>query len=390
MITKTVADTISAALVDSGVKIVTCVPGAGGNEVFTGYNKLIQLQNPVSFHEETAYSLAHGASLVGTRSAVLVKSHGIIKAGNSVTDSLFSGSHAGMLALVFTDKTGQHSDSILDIEPFLKGIGIPYQIADMENIYQQVCRLMDLSEKMCLPQALVVESSDIQRVVSTESVQKWLGSGKVYQRDIVQRVLCPFFNQYQSAVLNCKNHNADWSLVPRPAIPRMPDCLTGSWKAQIENYAGLFSIFSRVRGPLVTGDTGISSLFAFEPYNCVDITTYLGGSVPLAVGAYLGGCREVWAMTGDFAFIAAGHLGLLEAKQRQIPLKVLILYNGRSATTGGQVIPENSLETVLSGYQESLSYIHDPRNRDETETILRKAQQSEKMSIVIADYRKLS
>jgi TPP-dependent indolepyruvate ferredoxin oxidoreductase alpha subunit len=119
-----------------------------------------------------------------------------------------------------------------------------------------------------------------------------------------------------------------------------------------------------MRGPLVTGDTGVSSLFACEPYNCIDITTYFGGSVPLAAGAYLAGYPEAWALTGDFAFIAAGHLGLLEALQRGIPLKVIIFYNGKAETTGGQPIPQGTLETVLAGYERYVSYIRNPNDTE--------------------------
>ena len=157
----------------------------------------------------------------------------------------------------------------------------------------------------------------------------------------------------------------------------------------MEMYAGLFSIFQQARGTLVTGETGVSSLFACEPYNCIDIATYMGGSIPLAVGAHLGGYRDAWAVTGDFAFIAAGHLGLLEAFQRRMPLKILILYNGQSATTGGQSIPEKTLETVLCGYEEYISYINDPGNPAEIATILKEARLSDKMAVVIADYRNL-
>jgi TPP-dependent indolepyruvate ferredoxin oxidoreductase alpha subunit len=139
---------------------------------------------------------------------------------------------------------------------------------------------------------------------------------------------------------------------------------------------------------MVTGDTGVSSLFAFEPYNCIDITTYMGGSVPLAIGAYMGGHSDVWAVTGDFSFIAAGHLGLLEARQRGIPLKVLILSNGQAASTGGQPVPENALETVLAGYNKHLLFIKNPHDGSEIRSVLQAANNSAEMRIVIADFRK--
>jgi TPP-dependent indolepyruvate ferredoxin oxidoreductase alpha subunit len=384
----TISRTIAGALYEAGVTIATCVPGSGGSEVFTDFNSLSRHPEPFSFHEEPAYSIAHGAAIAGVRSAVLVKSHGLVKAGNSVTDSLFCGTTAGMLTLVFSDKTGQSSDSILDIEPFLQGLGMPYQTADWPNIYRQVFYLLDRSEKLGLPHALVIESSEVKHLMTSEETVKRENTTPVYRRNINQRVLCPFFVQYQHSVLDFKIHDRDWRQISLPATPRIPGSVPDRWKPLVESYSGLFRVFQQIRGSMVTGETGISSLFACEPYNCIDITTCLGGSIPLAVGACLAGQRDVWAVTGDFAFIGAGHLGLLEAQQRGVPLKVLILYNGESATTGGQPIPENTLETVLGGYRDHLIYIAHPGDNAETTAVLRQAQLSREMTIVIADYRK--
>ena len=93
-------------------------------------------------------------------------------------------------------------------------------------------------------------------------------------------------------------------------------------------------------------------------------------------------------MTGDFSFIAAGHMGLLEAQQRGIPLKVLILFNGKAASTGGQPIPINSLETVLAGYNNNLLYIKNPDDSSEIQSVLQSANNSAEMRIVIVDFRK--
>jgi TPP-dependent indolepyruvate ferredoxin oxidoreductase alpha subunit len=383
----TVGEAIARALLHAGVKVVTCVPATGVTDVFNHFNLIRKRTNPISFNEEPAYTVVHGAAIAGTRAAALTKSHGIVKAGNSVSDSLFTGTTAGMLAIVFTDKTGIQSDSILEIEPFLKGIGIPHQMADMHNIYRQIFRLLDHSEKLRLPHALVIDSSEINKPVKIVETVNTDDSIPIFRRNIFQHILCPFFAEYQSSVLNYKINNRDWSQLPLPENPHLPDSLPEKWKQFIAIYSPLFSQFQKIRGPVVTGDTGISTLFACEPYNCVDITTYMGGSIPLAVGACMGGHRGVWAVTGDFSFIAAGHMGLLEAWQRHLPLKILILYNGMSATTGGQPIPENTLETVLRGYESCISYINDPQNIQEVEMVLRKAQSLDKLAIVVADFR---
>ncbi len=383
---KTLSEAIASALIHAGVKVVTYVPGLGGNEIYTDYNKLSRQQNILSFHEEVAYSIAHGASLAGVRTAALLKSHGIIKAGNSVTDSLYSGNTAGMVVIIFDDKDGQSSDSILDIGAFLSGIHLPYQIAQKERVFQQIIDLFDQSEKRKLPQALVVDANEVMHLSNIGVKTSISIHQQLYQRDIMQHVLCPFFADYQYKVLIAKERHEDWKNITRPANPRIPDSLPQHWKHVVHSYSRLFNIFKSIRGSIVIGDTGVSSLFACEPFDCIDITTYMGGSIPLSIGAYLAGHSDVWAVTGDFSFISAGYMGLLEAWQRRIPIKVLILYNGKAETTGGQLIPDNTLEMSLSGYQKYISHINPYQDEQEIKSALIDANGSREMRIVVVDY----
>jgi TPP-dependent indolepyruvate ferredoxin oxidoreductase alpha subunit len=384
---KTISEVIAQALKDAGVKVLTCVPGSGANAVFGDFNRLCQVAHPISFNEETAYAIAHGAALNGTRSAAIMKSHGFIKAGNSVTDSLYCGVNAGFLTIVCSDNQGLQSDSILDIRTFLKGIEVPFEEADMNAIYQQIKHLIVESERWQLPMALVVESHSVAEITGDIAPSPLETAPLHYRRDIFHHILCPFFSSYQHQVLQSKLKKQDWRTIPRPENPRLPESLPDKWKPAVANYAALFEVFHSIRGPLVAGDTGISSLFGCEPYNSIDITTYMGGSLPLAIGGWLGGQREVWALSGDFAFIAAGHLGLLEALQRKIPLKVMILDNGKAETTGGQPVPENLLDIVLSGYQTYRRDIHNPQDKFEVEAVLKEARQAPELRVVVANYR---
>jgi TPP-dependent indolepyruvate ferredoxin oxidoreductase alpha subunit len=99
-----------------------------------------------------------------------------------------------------------------------------------------------------------------------------------------------------------------------------------------EQYSIIFKALGSAKGEIA--HTGLSALFALAPYDCIDLTTYMDDSLPLALGAHLTDVRPAWAISGDFSFIATGHLGLLVAVQRKIPLKVLLLCNGKAETTG--------------------------------------------------------
>jgi TPP-dependent indolepyruvate ferredoxin oxidoreductase alpha subunit len=108
----------------------------------------------------------------------------------------------------------------------------------------------------------------------------------------------------------------------------------------------------------------------------------MGGSLALAIGAHLAGYDDTWAVTGDFSFVAAGHLGLVEAMERQLPLKVAILVNQKALATGGQYVAMGHLERLLAGYREAVQAIEgdDPLALKEA---IRIANDRKKLSILV-------
>ncbi len=380
------SEAIGFAMCNAGAEIATYVPGLGATEIYYDYCRIASKRPVNSFHEEVAYTIAHGAALAGKRAFTALKAHGFAKAGNSIIDSLYSGTSAGLIIVVVDDMLGIQSDCILDTLAFVKGTGIPHKVADIDNIHEDVLNGFEISEKYNLPYALIIDASDVGKPSWVPEKWKHRPGPQGYRRDIAQHVLCPPFCRYQRDVLSCKLQGGDWTQIPRPAISPIPKSLPEKWQPIAKSYDRLFDAFRSIRGPIVAGDIGVSTLFALPPYDCIDITTYMGGSLPLAVGIYLAGYSPAWAVTGDFSFIAAGNLGLLEAVQRNIPLKVLVLFNQIAETTGGQRIPDGSLERVIGGYKAEVSYIHDPWDRDEIENILKRVVRSNELSLVIANF----
>jgi TPP-dependent indolepyruvate ferredoxin oxidoreductase alpha subunit len=293
------------------------------------------------------------------------------------------------VSIISEDRGGTHSDSIISTEPFLRGIGMPYLVTTPDLVYQDLFRAFELSEKMSLPYGLLIDVDSVRSQVDKDPVPEFISqlSEKKYTRNVQQHVLAPLFNPFQRTVYEYKMSGLDWKSIPVPPLPMIPESTPANWKKIVETYVPFFRVFKNYRGDVVTGDTGVSSQFCSEPWHCIDIVTYMGGSISLALGAYLSGHRNVWAVTGDFSFISAGHLGLMEAKLRGIPLKVVILYNGKASTTGGQTIPDGSLETVLEGYREFIRVIDDPTDEQNLEKTLKNAADSQKMEIIIADFR---
>jgi TPP-dependent indolepyruvate ferredoxin oxidoreductase alpha subunit len=66
--------------------------------------------------------------------------------------------------------------------------------------------------------------------------------------------------------------------------------------------------------------------------------------------------------------------------------KVLIFYNRKTQTTGGQPIPDGMLERILAGYESHVRYISNPQDAREIEAILREASSARELRIVVADY----
>ena len=103
------------------------------------------------------------------------------------------------------------------------------------------------------------------------------------------------------------------------------------------------------------------------------------------MGAWLSGFRNVWAISGDFSFIAAGTYGLLEAALRKIPLKIILLENGMAATTGRQKIMPGTLDLTLQGYERHIvrSRCDDPEG---LEKAIREMAAATELRILVIDY----
>jgi hypothetical protein len=94
-------------------------------------------------------------------------------------------------------------------------------------------------------------------------------------------------------------------------------------------------------------NAGMSTLFALPSYNCIDNYDLHGRKrasgnwcIPRRAPTSLG-------RHGRLLLRCGWPSGLLEAIERNVLLKVLVLHRGRSETTGGQRIPDGTLERVI-------------------------------------------
>lgn len=389
------SEALATTLLDCAVSVVTHVPGYGATETFAAWQRINQPPFPISFHEEPAFTIAHGAALCGVRSATLLKSHGLAKAANSAVDSLFAGTVAGFVSVIFDDATGAHSDCIFDVDAFLQGIGIPFQRCNADSAAEALKAAFAKSELLQLPVAMILDAADVHQEVSPALYQSNTDTPQPlfprWERAIAQHLVSPLFAPYQHDLLQAKLRGesllAITAAITPPTIPVAPNDLPKAWQQAMLPIVPFFQEFRHIRGEVVAGDTGLTSLFAFPPFDCVDITTYMGGSLPLAIGAMLAGKNGVWAGTGDFSFIAAGHLGLIEATIRRLPLKLFILDNGAAVATGGQRVEPGMLDCVLAGYTNAIRRIVLPAEHEQIREVLQEAAAATEMRIVIVECR---
>lgn len=379
---------VAFALADAAVSVATHVPATGATAIFDALNRQARTTPSYSFNEEVAYTIAHGAALAGTRSASVIKSHGLAKAANSVIDSLTLGTTAGFVILALDDPLGAHSDNIFGLEDFLRGTGIPFKKAGSNTVYDDVLECFLWSEKLKIPVVLFIDSKLIAQTTVCVRRRLYPPEGK-YRSDPLRHVLCPPLAPYQRKVLEAKLAGRNWRDIAPPKMPFIPGGLPPQWRSAALQFVPVFEVFQELRSriPFVSGDTGLSSLFAFAPFACVDACSYYGGSLPLAIGFQAAGFGPAWAVTGDYAFLAAGQMGLMEAAARRLPLKVLIMDNGCAMATGCQPVPAGVFEQALAGFAPFISRIENPKDKPAVRTILNRAVSSDRMEIVVARFR---
>ncbi len=84
-------------LADSGVSVITGYPGFHAQDIITG------AIGSISVNERTAYSIAWGAAVSGTRSAVVLKNVGVNDAADPFINSMNLRTIAGFVVIVLDD-----------------------------------------------------------------------------------------------------------------------------------------------------------------------------------------------------------------------------------------------------------------------------------------------
>ncbi len=343
----------------------------------------------MSFHEEPAYAIAHGAALLGSRTCCIIKSHGFLKAANAVNSCTACGNHGGFLVLVAEDYIGSHSDTVLKIAPLIDDLNLlRIDLEPRSDLSEVIEGAYRLSEQRQLPVFLVYNSARIGEEVDLGGFIDPAPRGTPYQRSAPHHLVAPFFTRFQYDV-----QMAHLKGEPGPDPAPLKSIASGNVELPlppaaletVDRYRPFFDTFAKVRQPddFIAGETSLSSLFALPPYEQIDAATFIGGSTPLAIGAGLGSGKRTWAISGDFSFLTGARLGILEAQQRGFPLRLIILANKVASATGGQDVPTEWVWRELQGLEAFTSKT--ASTSLDLEGHLRKMAESESLSILVVE-----
>lgn len=103
-----------------------------------------------------------------------------------------------------------------------------------------------------------------------------------------------------------------------------------------DNYKKLFAAIKETEIPCLIGDLGE---YTKDTLDSVDAVLSFGSSVGVAIGCMMSGIKQTFAITGDASYLHSGKNAIIEAISRELPLKLIVICNGGSQGTGGQVIP---------------------------------------------------
>lgn len=341
---------IAESLCANKFEAVFNVPGFGGSDVIESLIKKDKLKTFINLNEEAAFSISYGVSSNGKRAALLIKSQGFAKALNAITSSLSTETASANLVFIFDDTEGKSSDNIIPTKKIVKSTEMPF-VELGKDPAKDISNAIVLSEKLKSPVAIIIDCKDLNNSFSNKVSVAKLKPVKI--SGFTERVACPILTKYQREKLKNKISGKSLKIKP-PSISDIRKVLPEKILSEFIKYEDFMNVFMKLRPSFVSGDAGTSAIYAFNPFNCIDTCTYMGGSPGMAIGAMIAGKKDAVSVTGDFSFLAAGILGFNEAVLHNIPLKLIIFNNGKAHATGGQKINPSLMDSFRRGFNQSI------------------------------------
>lgn len=140
------------ALKDSGVRLITGVPGYPINHLFSALQSDESMRAQWQFNEKIAYEMAVGASVLGDRAAVVSKHVGINVMSDPLITSATHGLGAGIVVIAGDDVGAVQSQNEQDSRWYGKLAEIPvFDPSTPGELYDTIIMGFELSERISAP-----------------------------------------------------------------------------------------------------------------------------------------------------------------------------------------------------------------------------------------------
>lgn len=122
------------------------------------------------------------------------------------------------------------------------------------------------------------------------------------------------------------------------------------------NYEKFYVALREIHPSCIMGDLGE---YTEDTLDSIDAVLCFGSSISVGLGCLLAEHNKVFSITGDAAYLHSGKNSIAEALERKLPINIVVICNGGSQGTGGQVIPGDlyyqpeSVDTFYLDYNKS-------------------------------------
>lgn len=219
-------EAIARGVMESGCAVATAYPGTPSSEVMESLTRWKrELNHSIylewSINEKVAFEVAYGASLAGSRSAVVMKMVGLNVASDPFMSAAYLGVRGGLVVIVADDPGPHSSQTEQDSRFFAWFAKVPvYDPSSPREALDMTIRAFDLSEKYQVPVVLrpCLRVCHARQNVTMNTPGDLVNVGK-FEKNWTRWAATPKFRLALHGELNQKIHNI--SSQERDAQPRL-------------------------------------------------------------------------------------------------------------------------------------------------------------------------
>jgi TPP-dependent indolepyruvate ferredoxin oxidoreductase alpha subunit len=296
-----------------------------------------QAHTTIVKNEKVALEFALGHSLIGTRSAVIVKQVGMNTLADPLANATFQGLNAGVIIIAGDDEYLSASQTSQDSRyygPVTRSAVVELCGKNPRNVLEEAFLASERFSRVTIVRVTATELHSHITEPSTPSIsatsQKENCTGladpdrTMYGRGMWVQEITEQMSEYQGGLVYPCIHPSP-SLTP--ADMHRSKRKTSLSLCHACPFRPLFDMFEEAKKPVIC-DAGCCVLLMNAPYTVGFASYGMGSSIATAHATGV-------AFIGDYALMHSGLLALIEIYERNIPVITVVLQNYKLGMTGG-------------------------------------------------------